>query len=167
MTGKLGFRIIVSLFVGLVFGFIISEASYLLIRKGIDRNPAVIQLVIPPGTAAKIAAGQPEPSIPEEMVFIQGDTLVVKNEDSVNHTLGPVFVPAGSSGTLVLDEVLNLSYACTFEPSQYFGLNVQPRIDWGTRLNGTLSIGLPSGLLLILYSIVIYPLNKTETVDHA
>lgn len=167
MARQIGFRILVSFIIGFVFGFMISEGSYLITRQGIDRGPMVVQLVIPAGTAAKIAAGQPEPSIPAEMVFVQGDTLVVKNEDTATHELGPVFVPAGSTGTLVLNDVQNYSYACSFQTSQYFGLDVQSRLDWGIRLQGILSIGLPTSMLLVLYSIVIYPLKQTEVSGNA
>ena len=37
------------------------------------------------------------------MSFVVGDTLVVKNEDSVEHQLGPLWIPAGSSASMPLN----------------------------------------------------------------
>jgi hypothetical protein len=173
MARSIAIRILVCMVIGLIFGFILSEISYLAMKQGEDRNPKEIELVIPAGTAQKIAAGQPEASLPADMVFVQGDTLVVKNEDAANHELGPMFVPAGATGRLVLNEVQNFSYACTFEPSKYLGLDVRPRLGWGTRLQGLITVGLPTVVLLFVYSIVMYPLSKpsnkldTEAQDHA
>jgi hypothetical protein len=160
MARSVAIRVLICMVIGLVFGFILSEISYLALRQGEDRNPKEIELVIPAGTAEKITAGQSVPSLPGDMVFVQGDTLVVKNEDTANHQLGPMFVPAGATGRLFLNEVQNFSYACTFETTQYLGLDVRPRLGWSTRLEGIITIGLPTVVLLFVYSIVMVPLNK-------
>jgi hypothetical protein len=160
MARSIAIRILICMVIGIVFGFIFSEVSYLAVKHGEDRDPKEIELVIPAGTAEKIAAGQSESSLPADMIFVQGDTLVVKNEDAANHQLGPMFVPAGATGRLLLGEVQNFSYACTFETSQYLGLDVRPRLGWGTRVQGIITIGLPTIVLLFVYSIVMYPFNK-------
>ncbi len=58
--------------------------------KETARPPQEIVLTIPSGTADQVARGEQPPSIPENMVFVVGDTLVVKNDDTVDHKLGPV-----------------------------------------------------------------------------
>ena len=97
-----------------------------------DRAPQRIELVIPAGTADQIASGQAVPSIPTDMVFVVGDTLVVKNEDTASHQLGPIWVPPGTSASLNLDTANRYSYACSFQPSRYLGLDVRSRVTCST-----------------------------------
>jgi hypothetical protein len=61
-------------------------------------------------------------SLPENMTFVVGDRLVVRNEDAVDHKLGPLWIPANSSAQLSLDQEENLAYECSFQPGKYFGL---------------------------------------------
>ena len=92
------------------------------------------------------------PSIPADMVFVVGDTLVVKNEDSVSHQLGPIWVPPGASASLNLNQTNNYSYTCSFEPSRYLGLDVRPRVTWATRIVAVLLAGIPTGAMIAVYS---------------
>ena len=72
---RLGFILVISF----VFAFAFNEVTYRLQKEPTDRAPQVIQLVIPQGTAQRIAAGEPVPDIPAEMVFVVGDVLEVIN----------------------------------------------------------------------------------------
>src|SRR3972149_2383272 len=99
----LPWRITLSLLAGLLLAWGMSEVAFLLLRDSSDHVPQKIELVIPAGTAERVARGEGVPAIPPEMVFVVGDTLVVKNEDSVSHQLGPVWVPAGAEASLALD----------------------------------------------------------------
>ena len=150
------YRILISILVGIVIAGAVSELSYHLIGDKTSRPPQVVELVIPPGTSAKVALG--ESVLPPEQNFVAGDTLVVKNEDSVAHVLGPVFIPAGSSASLKLAQPENLSYTCSFQPTKVFGLNVREALTINTRILGVLVSGLPMGFLLALYSLVAWPL---------
>jgi hypothetical protein len=111
--GVLRFIIIFILSMGVIWIF--SEGTHWLLREDYDRNPQVVELVVPLGAAQRVAAGEPVPSIPDEMIFVVGDTLTVKNEDSVDHELGPLWVPAGSSASLVLDQPRKFMYTCSFQ----------------------------------------------------
>ena len=93
-------RAALGMMAGIAVGTLISEATYVFLRNGEERTSQVIELDIPPGTAERIESGEPEPSIPASMTFVVGDVLVVRNRDSVNHELGPLFIPAGSSASL-------------------------------------------------------------------
>ena len=153
-------RIAIGMLAGLAFGVIISEATYFFLRGGEDRSAQVIAINIPAGTAEKIKAGSPEPSLPASMTFVTGDTLVVNNKDSVTHQLGPLFIPAGSSASLKLDAVQKYAASCTFRPDQYFGLDVRPPLTLQIRLVGIAQAGLPMGFLFVLYGVFAIPLKK-------
>lgn len=156
-------RIIFSLLTGLVLGVAISEIPFLFLRES-ARPPKVITLLIPNGTAEQVARGEKPPTIPEDMLFVVGDTLVVKNEDTADHKLGPLWIPSNSSAQLSLNQAESLAYECSFQPGKYFGLDVHEPLTTGTRVYGILYAGLPLGVLLALYSLVI-PSRKKENAS--
>jgi len=156
-------RTVISLLLGLAFGAAISEIPFLFLRET-ARPPQQIVLTIHSGTAEQVARGEQPPSIPDSMIFVVGDTLVVKNEDSVDHKLGPLWIPAESSAQLSLDEEESLAFECSFQPGNYFGLDVREPLTVGTRVTGILFAGLPMAVLIGLYSIVI-PVKKKENAS--
>ncbi|MBI3961297.1 MAG: hypothetical protein HY335_00990 [Deinococcus sp.] len=158
LPNTLGWRIILSLVAGLALAWAFSEGTFLLLKDTSDRVPQRIELVIPPGTAERVAAGEAVPSLPSDLVFVVGDVLAVKNEDLVSHQLGPVWVPPGTTASLTLDQPNKYAYACTFQPSRYLGLEVRPRVTAWTRLQALLLAGPPMAALLALYSLVLFPL---------
>jgi hypothetical protein len=153
-------RIVYSMLVGLLLGAVISEVPFLFLQEN-ARPPEEITLVIPQGTAEQVARGEQPPTIPENMVFVVGDTLIVRNEDSVDHKLGPLWIPRNSSAQLSLDEKESFAYECSFQPDRYFGLDVQEALTLGTRLYGIVYAGLPLGVLIALYTLVM-PARKKE-----
>lgn len=153
-------RILISLLIGLAIGTAINEVTFLFLRDT-ARAPKTIELVIPQGTAERVARGETPPTIPDSMKFVVGDTLLVKNDDSSDHELGPLWIPAGSSASLSLDAVQSYAYACTFQPGKYFGLDVHESLTFGTRLYGILYSGIPLGIMIALYALIL-PVKKLE-----
>lgn len=153
-------RILISLLVGLLLGVAIGEIPFIFLRET-ARPPQEIVLTIPAGTAEQISLGEQPPSIPENMIFVVGDTLVVENEDTVDHKLGPLWIPANSSARLSLDEKENIAFECTFQPGNYLGLDVREPLTFSTRLYGILFAGLPMSIMIALYSFVM-PVKKKE-----
>ena len=153
-------RILYSILLGLLIGVIVSEVPFLFLRET-ARPPREIVLTIPAGTSAQVARGEQPPSIPENMTFVVGDTLVVRNEDEVDHKLGPLWIPANSSAQLSLDQEENLAFECSFQPGKYFGLDVREPLTPRTRLFGIIYVALPMAILFALYSLVITP-KKNE-----
>jgi hypothetical protein len=153
-------RVVVSLVLGLLFGVAITEIPFLFLRET-ARAPKEITLVIPNGTADQVARGEKPPTIPENMIFVVGDILLVKNEDGVDHKLGPLWIPANSSAQLPLNTEENLSYECSFQPGKYLGMDVREPLTMGTRVYGIVYAGLPLGILIALYSLVL-PSKKKE-----
>lgn len=152
-------RILISTLIGMLFGVVVSEISFLWLRQ-YDRAPQRIELTIPSGTAVKIAQGQAAPGIPTDMGFVRGDTLVVINQDVVAHQLGPLWIPAASTASLQLDQAGNLAYQCSFEPTHYFGLDVRDSLTSSVRIVGILEAGIPMIFIIFLYSALVWPLKK-------
>jgi hypothetical protein len=155
-------RIVISMLIGVVLGFVLSEISFIMLHET-SRPPQDVVLTIPAGTAEKVARGEQPPSIPSDMIFVVGDTLVVKNEDNVNHKLGQLWIPADSTARLPLNEEENVAFECSFQPRRVFGIDVRQGLTLGTRMLGILFAGIPIGMLILVYSYVI-PIKKNEHV---
>ena len=152
-------RLLLSTALGLLIGILVSEVPFLFLQKT-ARAPREITLTIPVGTADQIARGEQPPSIPENMSFVVGDTLVVRNEDSKDHKLGPLWIPANSSAQLSLDQEESMAYECSFQPGKYFDLDVREPLTTKTRIFGILYVAFPMVILIALYSLIISPKIK-------
>jgi hypothetical protein len=152
-------RLGIVLVVSFVLTAIFNEAVYRLQKDPYDRPPQTIQLVIPAGTAERVAQGQSIPSLPEEMVFVIGDQLEVKNEDAVAHQLGPLWAPPGTSASLVMQKSQKSGYTCSFQTTQVMGIDVRTPTTFSTRLTALLLAGPTTAALLFLYSFLLFPLG--------
>lgn len=151
----------------IAFVAIFNEAVFLLQKDQHDRSPQTIELVIPAGTAARVEAGEDDPAIPEEMVFVMGDTLLVRNEDSASHQLGPVWVPAGATASLAMGEAAKLAYSCSFSTSRYLNLDVRQPTTLGTRLTALILAAPTMTALLFLYSLLVFPVDGKKPKNEA
>lgn len=152
-------RLFILMVISILLVIGMSEVVYRLQRNEDSREPKIVELVIPAGTSDLIATGQIVSLIPNEMVFITGDKLVVKNEDTTDHEMGPLWIPAGTSAQMVLDQADDYSYLCSFESSRYVGLTVKQPVTWKSRLEA-LWYGVPATLMfLLVYSFAVYPLK--------
>lgn len=151
--------------VSTIFVAIFNEAVFLLQKDQHDRAPQTIELVIPAGTATRVEAGEDDPTIPAEMVFVMGDTLLVRNEDSASHQLGPVWVPAGATASLAMTEPAKLAYSCSFSTSRYLNLDVRQPTTLGTRLTALFLAAPTMTALLFIYSLLVFPIggNKSKS----
>ncbi|RJP48450.1 MAG: hypothetical protein C4583_14350 [Anaerolineaceae bacterium] len=146
-------RVLISLLIGMAIGAALSEFTFLFLRET-ARAPKAIVLTIPAGTAEQVERGEQPPTLPENMIFVVGDLLIVKNEDVVDHQIGPLWIPAGASAHLALTTEENLAYECSFQTSKYIGLDVREPVTFGTRLYGIFFAGLPLGVLIAIYSFI-------------
>jgi hypothetical protein len=163
-------RLLIVLAISVGLAVLVNEVFYRLQNVQHDRPPTTVELVIPRGTAELVASGQPVPEIPDEMVFVAGDVLMVKNEDVEPHQLGPLWIPAMSSSSLNLEEPMQYSVRCSFQPSRYMGLDVREPTTFWTRVQGVVLVAPPVGIFLFLYSLAVYPLQvdnrKTDLERH-
>lgn len=153
-------RIGLSFLVGALLGIAITEIPFLFLRET-ARSPQEITLVVPAGTSEQVARGEQPPGIPENMSFVVGDTLIIRNEDSVDHKLGQLWIPANASAQLSLTQEESFAFECSFQPDNYFGLDVNPPLTAGTRIFGVFYVGIPLGVLISLY-VLIMPAKKRE-----
>lgn len=152
--------ILISMLLGVLIAAVMSEISYQVLKQE-NREPQHVELIIPPGTAQRVARGEVPPTIPKDLSFVVGDVLVVINDDNVDHQLGPLWIPPGTSASLPLDSEQKFAFECSFQPTKYLGLDVHEPVTPGTRLTGILFAGFPLGALFSVYSIlVIKPKDK-------
>jgi hypothetical protein len=156
-------RIIISMGIGLLIGLILSEVTFLFLGET-AREPQTITVVVPAGTAELVAKGEQPPSLPKGMDFVTGDTLVIDNQDAVAHQLGPLWIPAGTSGQLILGEPENLAMECSFQPNKYIGLDIHEPLTLATRIYGIFFAGLPMGILIAVYAAIL-PTRKDKKDD--
>jgi hypothetical protein len=136
-----------------------NEITYLFQKDSADRTPQIIQIIIPAGTARRVAAGEPVPSIPPGLTFVAGDVLEVINQDQTDHQLGPLWVPAGSTASLAMDVPEKLSVACTFQADKVFDLEVRSVTTYGDRIKA-LALSVPTTTALVfLYSLAAAPIE--------
>lgn len=145
--------------VSFIFAFAFNEATYAMQKEPTDRAPTTFTVVVPDGTAARLEAGEQMNLLPEEITFVLGDVLEVKNEDSVSHQLGPIWVPPGATSRLNMEKADRFSYSCSFQSNRYLGFEVRPATTWGTRAVA-LFLTVPTlAVLVFLYSLALYPLK--------
>ena len=155
-------RFLVTTLVAVALAALINEGAYLFQKEKYDRPPKTIQLIVPPGTAKRLAAGESIASIPEKMIFVAGDVLEVKNEDSVAHQLGPIWVPAGATGRLELNDPNKYTYSCSFTTQRYLGLDVRQPTTLGTRLTAMAVGSPPLMVFLFIYSLLVFPVKPAR-----
>jgi len=152
-------RLAVVLAVSALGVFLISEAGIRLQNESSARASQTVELTIPSGTASKIEAGLEPPGIPVEMSFVLGDVLLVHNQDSVGHSLGPLLIPPGVSASMPLDQADNLALSCSFTASKYLGLDISPPTTLSTRLLALAFAVPPTAAMLFVYSLLAFPLK--------
>jgi hypothetical protein len=152
-------RIVISAAIGLLIGLVLSEGTFIFLGRT-ARPPQTITVTVPAGTSELVARGEQPPTLPQGMTFVVGDVLVIDNEDSVDHQLGPLWIPAGTSGQLVLGQPESLAYECSFQADNYIGMDVYESLTLGTRLYGILFAGIPMSILIALYAVILPAKNK-------
>ncbi|MBC8506214.1 MAG: hypothetical protein H8D34_15235 [Chloroflexi bacterium] len=155
-------RIAIVLVLAIVAVAAINEGAFFLLKEKGDRAPETVELIIPEGTAERVAQGEQIPAIPEEMVFVIGDVLKVVNRDSVDHQLGPIWVPAGASGSIVLEQADKFAYRCSFQASRYLGLDVRVGTTVKSRVQALLLAAPPTAVFLFIYSLLIFPIKENK-----
>ncbi|HEC23679.1 MAG TPA: hypothetical protein ENI95_12270 [Chloroflexi bacterium] len=86
-------------------------------------------IVIPPGTAERLAAGETENTPPHRIDLTLGvqDVLVIRNEDSVWHQVGPYRVAPGHTLVQRFSQPGTIQAACTMTPSQQVEIVIHER----------------------------------------
>lgn len=62
---------------------------------GDERQPQTVEVVVPAGTQDRLDAGETVTVMPALVELRVGDTLLIRNEDDVDQSVGPYLVAAG------------------------------------------------------------------------
>jgi hypothetical protein len=108
----------------------ISEVPFLFLRET-ARPPEEITLVIPKGRPNRLRAASSRHDPRKHGVCGRGHPCD-QERGSVDHKLGQLWIPANSSAQLSLDQEENFAYECSFQPGNYFGLDVNEPLTMGT-----------------------------------
>ena len=84
-------------------------------------------VVIPAGTADRIAAGERVELLPADLRFRLRDTLVVVNNDTTTHQVGPFSVGAGQRLEKRFSEAATLQGSCSLHPSGSITIEITDR----------------------------------------
>lgn len=87
-----------------------------LVMAGGGDDGVTHRYVIPAGTAARLAAGEQVTIMPTRLVVHVGDTLVLRNNDSVTQQMGPLSVEAGSVLKMKFARRGTIEGTCTMNP---------------------------------------------------
>ncbi len=138
---------------GLAAGVVLSLAAAAASGGLADRGPEVVLVAIPRGTADLIARGATTSPIPADLRLRPGDTLVVRNDDTVGHRFGGYTVAPGTILTLPVASADRGRFVCSFHPSGTLALDVvEPASPLGI-VASSLLVALPVGLLLAALSV--------------
>jgi hypothetical protein len=89
-------------------------------------EPREVLYVIPTGTAARQARGEPVNVLPSRMRFTLGDVLVLRNEDDRSVSFGPAVLSAGQTYRVPLRVPIEFQLACSVHPAGAITIEVAP-----------------------------------------
>lgn len=88
--------------------------------------PEVMELVVPPGTRALLAAGERVDVMPAEITLRVGDTLRIRNDDSSRHAVGPYVVQAGETVDVTYGEPGRFEGMCSLSGGSTYVIEILP-----------------------------------------
>ena len=108
---------------------------------------AALTFVIPPGTAARVKAGEPVAVLPSPIHLTVGvrDVLVITNDDEVIHQVGPIILGSRQTYRIPFRKPGRFKYACSLHVSGTLALEIAPPPEPGLeRLRWRLGLITPS-----------------------
>ncbi len=136
-----------SMVTGFVMGSVLVAVAWIAFGADLMAPPRDVQLVIPRGTAALLAAGQPS-ALPAQVILDQDDRLIIVNQDVATHTLGSWVIKPGQSITIDATSPIASVFACTIHRSGSFGIIVQARPGLLDGILITMLVSVPIGFVL-------------------
>jgi plastocyanin len=108
-----------------VVGVVVAAAVVLLVTvlTGSDGDepapagPRTVTFVVPPGTGARIDAGEAVDVFPGFIELKVGDSIRIENQDDRTHIVGPIAVRAGETVTHTFDRPGGYRGDCTLHTS--------------------------------------------------
>jgi len=87
-----------------------------------------LTFVIPPGTAARLKAGEPFNVLPTPIYLTVGvlDVLVITNDDEVIHQVGPIILGSRQTYRIPFRKPGRFQYACSLHATGTLSLVIAP-----------------------------------------
>lgn len=104
--------------VAMVGGAVGLLAGFLLVVTLVGGGGDDYEIVIPEGTGAAVDAGEDVDVVPTEIEVPVGDTLVLINEDTRPHVVGPFTVMADDEYRYTFDREERFSGGCSAHPDR-------------------------------------------------
>lgn len=131
-------------------GALLSFVWWLSLRGNVEAAPSNYELLIPTGTAALVAQGAKPPSIPSTIRIKDDGSIIIRNRDTVAHTVGNWTILPGEDREVALDSLAPTgprnSFLCSVHPGGAVGLSFDKVPPLTANLVPTFAIGLPLGL---------------------
>jgi hypothetical protein len=136
-----------SLLTGFAMGTVLVVVAWTSFGADLMAPPRDVQLVIPRGTAALMAAKQAT-DLPSQVILNQDDRLIIVNHDVATHKLGSWAIGPGTSITIDATSPIASVFTCTIHKSGNFGIIVQARPGLLDGILITILVSVPIGLVL-------------------
>lgn len=159
LPGWFSWRVLAgSMAAGFAMGSVLVAVAWAAFGADLMAPPHDVQLVIPRGTAALLAAGQAS-ALPSQVIINQDDRLILVNQDVATHTLGSWVIRPGQSITIDATSPIASVFSCSIHRSGSFGIIVQARPGLLDGILITLLVSVPIGTVLFAGSSVFRSLD--------
>lgn len=88
--------------------------------------PRTVEIIVPPGTQARLNAGEKVVVMPTPLVLRVGDTLHIMNNDEVSQSVGPFFVRAGEDMRMTYGTEGRYEGSCPLSDGERYEILVEP-----------------------------------------
>lgn len=105
---------------------LVAGAAIWVAASGGGRDAETIAIVVPPGTADRLAAGEKVEIMPTRLEFRVGDMIRIRNDDDVEHSVGPYQVKAGQEMVLRYGAVGVYEGYCPLSEGERYEIVVKP-----------------------------------------
>lgn len=92
--------------------------------KKSDQRGRTHTFVVPAGTGERLDRGETVEIVPRTLEVRVGDSLIIRNEDSRTHTVGPVVVRAGETAEQNFTQAGVVEGECTVHPDDKFTIRI-------------------------------------------
>lgn len=93
-------------------------------KKANEQGGRTHTFVVPAGTGERLDRGENVEIVPRTLEVKVGDSLVIRNEDSRTHTVGPVVVRAGETAEQNFTRPGVVEGECTVHPEDKFTIRI-------------------------------------------
>lgn len=139
--------------------WIVSLAWWLLLPE-----TRIVALEVPAGTAAAIARGEDVAVIPDSLLLRRGDTLAIRNDDTVVHQIGSELLPPATTVRIPVTAALldESSLLCSIHPNGVVGISSFARPGILSTAIPTVLAGVPTSLSLLVAMVVVRRLRDED-----